>query len=198
MRSSRSTATKRCSIVGGRAARRGGARGGAASRVYSLGDAAGLAVERGREEERLAVARARRRRCGRRPGGSPCRASGRPRRARGSRRASSVNARRGEQVLEAAGRRDEDVRAARRRGPASRCRRRRRRRRRAGRGRGRRRAISSTICVGELARRGEHERRGRAVGRGRCARRSGSRRRASCPSRWATWRARRGRRGRRR
>ena len=57
MRSSRSTATKRCSIaavlltVGACSWRRGVAR-------VALGHAAGLAVERGREEQRLAVGRA--------------------------------------------------------------------------------------------------------------------------------------------
>ena len=58
----------------------------------SPGEPAGLAVERGREEQRLAVAAGRRRRSGRPPVESPCRASGRPRRGRGSGRASSVKA----------------------------------------------------------------------------------------------------------
>ena len=78
-----------------------------------LGDAAGLAVERGREEQRLALARALGDDAGRRPGGSPCRACGRPRRARACWTWSSVKARRCEQVLEPAGGGDEDVRALR-------------------------------------------------------------------------------------
>ena len=59
------------------------------------GDAADLALERRREEQRLAVGGQSARRCGRPPGGSPCRASGRPRRgrARGSRRARRRRAR---------------------------------------------------------------------------------------------------------
>ena len=58
------------------------------------GDLAGLAVERGREEQGLALGAGTGRRCGRRRAGSPCRACGRPRRARACWTCSSVKARR--------------------------------------------------------------------------------------------------------
>ena len=71
-----------------------------------------LAVERGREEQRLALARQLGERCGRRAGGSPCRASGPPRRGSAPAPAERDHRAPVEEVLEAARGGDQHVGAA--------------------------------------------------------------------------------------
>ena len=131
----------------------------------AAGELADLAVERGREEHRLALGgqpATMRSTCGLKPMSSIRSASSRT----STETASSEMQPAVDEILEAARRRDEDVRVARRPRPACAAARRRRRRRRGCRARAPTSSIASVTCDGELARRHEHERRRRCVASG--------------------------------
>ena len=165
------------------------------ARVAGVGlrDPPDLALQRGREQQRLALWSASSSRSCRRPGGSPCRASGRPRPARAAGCGASDDVATVDQVEQPSRCRHEDVRARRQprllddSGAAVH----RRDRQRAG-------VCDRAQLIDdldrELARGREDERRGPCVGVLQALDQPAPRTRASCPIRSATGPARRGRR----